>query len=79
MEAGDEVFTSTSLIDIPHVTDVKLLPLSAICGADASGKSTHVKALQHLQTMPRCGRIIDQQPFMQDTESAEKETRYEIS
>ncbi len=79
MEAGDEEFASTSLLDIPHVTNVKLLPLSAIYGANASGKSTLVKALQHLQTMLRRGFIMEQQPFLLDTESAEKVTRYEIS
>lgn len=75
MVAGKVRSFKESLIPIPGERYAKLLPLTAIYGPNASGKSTFVHALQCLQRMVEKGEILSD-PFRLDKSSREQPTRF---
>lgn len=78
MVAGKGRSKKESLIPIPGQRYAKLLPLSAVYGANASGKSTLIKALMQLQKIVKTGRV-ETEPFRLDTEYLNQPTRFNIA
>ncbi len=67
MIAGKGMFDRTTLQKVPHFRSMHLLPLSAIFGGNASGKSNFVRALYHFQRMVLSGKI-ETDTFKLDTD-----------
>ncbi len=78
MVAGKVQAEKDSLIPVPGQRFMKLLPLSAVYGANASGKSTLVLALRCLQQIVLSGKVAVT-PFRLDAVCAERPTRFDIS
>ena len=69
MIAGKGMFDRATLQKAPGFRSMHLLPVSAIFGGNASGKSNFVKALYHFQQMVLSGKI-ETDVFKLDPESA---------
>lgn len=80
MVAGKERTNSKTLASIPKFR-LKLLPLAAIYGANASGKSTLIKALGFLKTLVTTQRVKGKIPLRHFYYSEDKNTisNFEIS
>lgn len=80
MVAGKERTNSKTLASIPKFR-LKLLPLAAIYGANASGKSNLIKALGFLKTLVTTQRVKGKIPLRHFYYSEEKNTisNFEIS
>ena len=68
MIAGKGMFDRATLQKAPGFRSMHLLPISAIFGGNASGKSNFVKALYHFQQMVLSGKI-ETDVFKLDSES----------
>ena len=80
MVAGKERTNSKTLASIPKFR-LKLLPLAAIYGANASGKSNLIKALGFLKTLVTTQRVKGKIPLRHFYYSEDKNTisNFEIS
>lgn len=80
MVAGKERNSSKTLASIPKFR-LKLLPVAAIYGANASGKSNLIKALEFLQYLVTTPRLKGKIPLRNFcfTENKKKVSRFEIS
>ena len=67
-----------SLLSVPHRPHLKLLPLAAMFGANASGKSTFVQALRALRHLV-CRGVVSSVPYALDKRSAARPTVFDIS
>ena len=67
-----------SLLGVPQRPHLKLLPLAAMFGANASGKSTFVRALSELKHLV-CSGTISSVPYALDKNSAARPTVFDIS
>lgn len=68
MIAGKGMFDRATLQKMPGFRSMNVLPVSAVFGGNASGKSNFVKALHHFQRMILSGRI-ETDPFKLDASS----------
>ncbi|MFR1026081.1 MAG: AAA family ATPase [Parasutterella sp.] len=73
MVAGKERTNSKTLASIPKFR-LKLLPLAAIYGANASGKSNLIKALGFLKTLVTTQRVKGKIPLRHFYYSEDKNT-----
>lgn len=67
-----------SLLSVPHRPHLKLLPLAAMFGANASGKSTFVQALRALRHLV-CRGVVSSVPYALDKSCAARPTVFDIS
>ena len=67
----------SSLQKMPDVSGMNVLPLCAIFGGNASGKSNFVKALSHMQKMILSGKI-ETEPFKLDPEFSDAPSEFVI-
>ena len=67
-----------SLLSVPHRPHLKLLPLAAMFGANASGKSTFVQALSALRHLV-CRGVVSSVPYALDKRCAARPTVFDIS
>lgn len=67
-----------SLLGVPQRPHLKLLPLAAMFGANASGKSTFVQALRALRYLV-CFGVVSPVPYALDKNSAARPTVFDIS
>lgn len=78
MVAGRERHFSESLIGLPKGFGVRVLPIAAVYGGNASGKSSFIAALGALQRAVVDGRLTQIDPFRLDKEQASMPTSFAI-
>lgn len=77
MVAGKGTFDRATLQIMPGFRSMKVLPVSAIFGGNASGKSNFVKALYHFRRMILSGKI-ETDPFKLDVSSLSSPSSFVI-
>lgn len=67
-----------TLITIPEAEETKILPLAAVYGGNAAGKTSFAQALYALQTMICEGKVKNYTPFRLDEDSRNQPSLFEI-
>lgn len=79
MVACEDIFhDSESLLTIPGEDEEKLLPVAAVYGGNAAGKTSFAQSLWTLQYMVCEGKIEHATPFRLDEESRTRSTNFKI-
>ena len=74
----DEGQDDASLLEVPGMEGEKLLPVAAVYGGNAAGKTSFTQALMLLQYMVCVGRVEHVQPFRLDEVSRKNPTSFVI-